>query len=177
MATNSNINRAPESTPTPEKAEKSEQIKDSKEVSGLKESVGGAAVMETVDVGEESAETMGHVSEVLSSTVSEDKRGRGGGKKDDQGFIDPEELRKRLLSKVPPAPEMRRQIEKEIRKEIDYLHRKAMRMLRSTGSVNYFEMNNIVKKIRELKSLLLILVKASVDSLKSLWLRYVHGIM
>ncbi len=179
MSTQNNINKIDEggsilNTPV----ENIEQKADSGEVSSLKENVGGAAVMETVDVGEESAEMMGRVSEVMSENASENQGdSKGGAKKDDGVVIDPEELRKRLLQAMPARMEMRRQIEKEIRKEIDYLHKKAMKMLRSSGEVNYFEMNNIVKKIRELKGILLILVKASMESMKTLWLRFVHGVM
>ncbi len=72
---------------------------------------------------------------------------------------------------------MRKQIESEIKKEIGYLHNKAMKMVKQPGEMNYFEMNNLMRKIRELKGILMMLVKSSVEGLKSLWLRYVHGIM
>ena len=178
MAQNRNLESSKEQASESLKQSTGVENIDTREVNALKENVGGAAVMETVDVGEESAETMGSVSEVLRESAGENGgSSKGAVKSDDTGIIDPEELKRRLLSDIPPAPVMRRQIEREIKKEIDYLHKKAMKMLRSGKEVNYFEMNNIMKKIRELKGLLMTLLKASVDSMKTLWLRFVHGIM
>jgi hypothetical protein len=91
--------------------------------------------------------------------------------------VDPAVIRANLLNNLPSEAVMKKQIEVEIKKEIDYLHKKAMKMFRSPGQVSYFEMNNVLKKIRELKGLLMQLLKASFDGLKTLWLRFVHGIM
>ena len=72
--------------------------------------------------------------------------------------------------------EMKEQVEIEIKKEIKYLRKKAMGLL-GPSNLSPFEMANVVKKIRELRGLLHSLVKASFERLKTLWLRFVHGIM
>jgi hypothetical protein len=153
---------------------KKEELKPSKEVREASD-VGKAAYAEAVGL-DESLETTGKVSEVLSDSTEGDNVSLGGAKPVTTK-IDPAVIKANLLKNLPTETEMKKQIEVEIKKEIEYLHKKAMKMFRSPGQVNYFEMNNVLKKIRELKGLLLALVKASFDGLKTLWLRFVHGIM
>lgn len=125
-------------------------------------------------------ETTGEVSEAGRETKDSSPAGTGtrpaqaqaGGQGHDLAYI-----RQQLLQHLPPEKHMRTEIEKEINKEIRYLHKKAMNMMRKPGKVNFFEMNNVLMKIRELKGVLAKLVKASMEGLKTLWLRYVHGIM
>ena len=170
-------NRAPESF-SPETnspgAKTKEELKPSKEVREASD-VGKAAYAEAVGL-DESLETTGKVSEVLTDSTEGDNASLGGAQKV-AAKIDPATIKANLLKNLPAEDVMKKQIEVEIRKEIDYLHKKAMKMFRSPGSVNYFEMNNVMKKIRELKGLLMQLVRASFDGLKTLWLRFVHGIM
>ncbi len=174
---NTTVNKNRENLPSSheekheKQAEKTQASKEVKEAADF----GKAAYVEAVGL-DESAETMGRVSEVLSGNKDDDKSGGNFTGAKAKAF-DPAQIKAQLLTKMPSEKAMRKQIEKEIRKEIDYLHSKAMKMLRKPGDANYFEMSNILKKIRELKGLLLTLVKASVDSLKTLWLRYVHGVM
>ncbi|MDA1060566.1 MAG: hypothetical protein O3B47_02120 [bacterium] len=137
--------------------------------------VGRGAYAETVGL-DESAETVGRVSEVLTDAKEQDKGGSTASTSGTAQF-DPAQIKKDLLKVLPREKAMRTQIEREIKKEIDYLHKKAIRMLRKPGEVNYFEMSNIMSKIRELRGILLRLAKAATDSLKTLWLRYVHGVM
>ena len=123
----------------------------------------------------ESAETSGKVSETLGDVSDSDL---GGALSGGTGVaIDPAKIRDQLLKNMPKEAVMRKQIEHEIKKEINYLHKKAMKMLRSPGEINYFEMSNMMKKIRELRGILMTLLRASVDTMKTLWLRYVHGVM
>lgn len=152
-----------------------EKQHDSREVREAAD-VGKAAYVEAMGL-DESAETTGRVSEVLARGREDDTGGSLGARTTTGQAFDPAAIKARFLNNLPAEKEMRRQIEKEIRKEIDYLHSKAMKMLRKPGEVNYFEMSNILKKIRELKGILLSLLRASVDSMKTLWLRYVHGVM
>lgn len=135
---------------------------------------GKAAYREAVGL-DESAETSGKVSEILTKMKEEDAAS-GGFAVRTQKFT-AAQIKAQLLKKLPSEKEMRKQIEKEIKKEIDYLHSKAMGMVRRPGEANYFEMSNLMRKIRELKGILCFLVKSSFDSLKTLWLRYVHGVM
>jgi len=165
-----NISSSPEQKFSPRQKE---ELRPSKEVKEAAD-VGKAAYVEAVGL-EESAETTGKVSEVLSDTKDADNAAMAGQKP--IAKVDPATIKANLLKNLPTEAVMKKQIEVEIKKEIEYLHKKAMKMFRSPGSVSYFEMNNVLKKIRELKGLLLQLVKASFDGLKTLWLRFVHGIM
>ena len=146
-----------------ENLEKQEHLKEIDETSAGIENLGL----------DESAESIGHISEEASK--GREKKGAAfSGRK--RKPIDPQDIRNRLLKVMPTEHKMKKTIQREIEAEIDYLHKKAMRMLRNPQKMNYFEMNNIMKKIRELKGILLTLAKASYESLKSLWLRFVHGI-
>lgn len=124
---------------------------------------------------EDGVESIGHVAEGLGE--GKEQKGGGMAASGQTGAQSVQDIREQLLKNLPSEKEMRKQIEKEIKKEIGYLHNKAMKMVKKPGEMNYFEMNNLMRKIRELKGLLLMLVKSSVEGLKSLWLRYVHGIM
>lgn len=175
---NSAKNRVPESfhqgssMPGPER--KAEERINSREVREASD-IGKSAYVEAVGL-DESLETTGKVSEVLNGSAEGQGDGVAMGKKAAQALTIAQ-IRQNLLNSVPSENEMREQIGREIRKEIDYLHSKALKMFRSPGKMSYFEMANLMKKIRELKGILIELVKASIDGLKTLWLRFVHQIM
>ena len=162
------------STPENKQVEKKQEQRESPALREASD-VGKAAYAEALGM-DESAETIGKVSEVLSTTKEGDKGG-GTGSKATNSAVTAAQIKERLLKTMPSEQAMKAQIEREIKNEVNYLHKKAMKMIRSPGSVSYFEMNNLMGKIRELKGLLLTLLKASFDSIKTLWLRYVHGIM
>jgi hypothetical protein len=143
--------------------------KDSREV---KEAASKAkkAVGDIESVGDmEVAEGVGEISEIDSS------RKEGGNQSGTISGMTYAQVRAALLERIPKEPEMRKQIESEIRKEIKYLHGKAMKMVGKKNT--FFELNNVMKKIRELKGILAMIAKASYEALKSLWLRFVHGVM
>lgn len=157
---------------------KTEQLHDSKEIKDASET-GRTAYVEAVGL-EESVETTGKVAEILKEGAAEDKTSQGAKTataQQQRKQFDPAKIRAQLLNSLPNEKVMRSQVEREIKKEIDYLHKKAMKMLRKPGDISYFEMSNIMRKIRELKGILLRLSKIAMESLKTLWLRYVHGLM
>ncbi|MBU1151829.1 hypothetical protein KJ632_03310 [Patescibacteria group bacterium] len=132
-----------------------------------------ADVMSGADLGLESSEKVSEVSTEGREKKSDSAKTDGArGKK-----FDPAVVRAQLLKKMPTVEKMRDQVEAEIKHEIKYLRKKAFRMIRAPHKVSFFELANIVRKIRTLRALLLELVKASFDRLKTLWLRFVHGIM
>ncbi len=134
---------------------------------------------EYIDMGE-SAEVQGEVSEIMKEQSEQKGDGFGGkaGKKvRGARQMTAAQIKAKLLKTAPSQGTMIRQVTREIEKEIKYLNKRASRIIRKPGSVNAFELNNIVKKIRELKSLLISLAKATVDAAKTLWLRFVHGVM
>lgn len=156
----------------------SEQLHDSKEIKDAAET-GRSAYVEAIGLNE-TVETTGRVSEILKEEASEDQSSTSGKTATSQQSrkqFDPAKIRAQLLNNLPSEKAMRSQVEREIKKEIDYLHKKAMKMLRKPGNISYFEMSNLMSKIRELKGILLRLSKVALESLKSLWLRYVHGLM
>lgn len=121
----------------------------------------------------EGAEVMGKVSEGESKVSDRDLGGAVG----DAGGMDPVKRREYLLENMPSEAKMRRAIASEINKEINLLTRDVMRMKRSPHGEDYHRMTNVMAKIRELKGILAGLVKASLETVKTLWLRYVHGVM
>lgn len=145
---------------------------------GIKEASNvGKAAVETVNLIEDVESTIGKVAEVLMSK-KENSGSDGGikGKAVGRRF-NPAQIKSQLLKTIPSEKIMRKEIEREIKKEIKYLHKKAMRMVRTPSGANFFELNNLLGKIRELTGILLKLVKTSLESIKTLWLRYVHGVM
>lgn len=127
-------------------------------------------ISEIVDVG---TEEMGNVSETATEK-SKEKKGGTVAKGDDDDSV--QDLKKELLAKMPTKREMRRQVEDEIKKEIKCLKKEAMKLVKSSKRGSSFELNNVVRKLRRLKLLLNSLFKVSVDRLKALWLRFVHGL-
>ncbi len=132
------------------------------------------AALDTMASIETSESTNDRVSEALSEMKDQDLGGGSGGAK---AQFDPAKIKEELLKKAPNQAVMMKQIEVEIKKEIKYLHRRAMRMITRPGEINYFEMNNMLKKLRELKRILKTLIKASLEGMRTLWLRFVHGVM
>lgn len=133
----------------------------------------GIKAAEFVELGE-SAEVAGEVSEVMKEQ-SEQKGGglSGGGSK----RMTPAQIKAQLLQKAPPREIMAREVKHEIEREIKYLHKRAGKILRGTGAVNAFELNNVVRKIRELRTLLLEMARMTIDALKNLWVRFVKEMM
>ncbi|MBT3704819.1 hypothetical protein HOG17_03495 [Candidatus Peregrinibacteria bacterium] len=133
---------------------------------------------EYVDLGE-SAEVQGEVSEGIREQSEQKGDGvKGSRKKDDRATqMTAAQIKAQLLKSAPSEKVMLRQVKKEIEKEVRYLNKRARKILRKPGSVSAFEVNNVVKKIRELKALLVALSKATADAAKTLWLRFVHGVM
>ncbi len=152
------------STPEGKTPEKSTQ-KESREV---KEAVSaGKEALEAIE-GIESVEATGEVSEVNSSRKDSGKQGMISG-------MTYAQVKAALLNNIPAESKMRMQIKTEIEKEIKYLHKKAMKMVGKRD--NFFELNNVMKKIRELRGILAMLAKAGYEAMKTLWLRFVHGVM
>lgn len=135
--------------------------------SSAQEKLGGVEGNENVEFVD------GEISEVMATT----KEQKGGTFPGSGTAMDPAQIKANLLKSIPSEREMRHMVEKEIKKEIKYLHRKAIRLVSAPGTMSPFEMNNIMKKIRSLRSILKDLAKASVETLKTLWLRFVHGVL
>ena len=148
---------------------------DSDKLYDVKNNMDSSTVTEVIDTGE-SVETNDKIEEVLTDT--KDVKGDGfSTKHSSKKEID--ELKKKLLKDLPPENVMRTQVEREIKSEIAYLRKRALKLIRPPykRNMSYFEMTNLLKKIRDLKGVLFSLVKITTEGLKALWLRFVHGIM
>lgn len=153
-----------------------EQDHDDKEVSRVAEGFAGETRTEVLGL-DESSETNDKVSEVLTTSKDMASSGKSGVAYSSASKKEIEALRAQLLNNLPSEKIMRREVEKEIRKEIKYLRNRAMGLLGPHGGMSFFEMANLLKKIRELKGILCSLMKFSIERLRTLWLRFVHGIM
>ena len=114
---------------------------DDHEVNKTAEGFAGEAKMEALGL-DESAETNDKVSEVLSDT--KDLASTGGQKVyASASKKEIEALRARLLKNLPNEKAMKKQVEKEIRKEIKYLRGRAMNLIRPPyNTMSFFEMSN-----------------------------------
>ncbi len=174
MVTNSRINKSEKrSSLEAQRKRFSQKSETSKEVQQA--AIEKEAYKEAVELGE-SVETTGKVGEVAKAG-GELKGGGAVVTAKATTAIDPDKIKARLLRNIPSEKIMKKQIEREIKKEIEYLHKKAIKLMAVPSGMSFFEMTNLMRKIRELKSLLVALVKASLDSVKTLWLRFVHGVM
>ena len=173
---------------TPKSLEKSDSNPESEKRDSRKEDLSSlpkqpfestaSQTAEYVDLGE-SAEVQGEVSEILKEQSEQKGDSAKGSKRkgDKHAQMTVSQIKAQLLKTAPSEKAMLAQVKKEIEKEVRYLNKRARKIMRKPGNVNAFEMNNIVKKIRELKALLITLSKAAVDAVKTLWLRFVHGVM
>jgi len=127
----------------------------------------------------DAVETSGRVSEALSESGGKRPSSMSSKGAGSSGTGNKRKLSnsKSLLAGAPSVSVMKRQVEREIRHEIDLLHRRAKKLMRSSSPTSFFELATVARKIRSLKKMLSSLVKSSVNKVKTLWLRYVHGIM
>lgn len=172
-----NANKAPEKNSPPERAEIGRSFEDKSAGENLRKSVDTASRVEALG---KLAEGMESVDGKVAEALGEDRSKMGDNKTGGFAYrqkVDPAAIRAQLLQNIPDQKAMMMQVSKEIHKEIKYLHKKAMKMMRTPGEVNYFEMSNLMKKLRELKGILADLFRASLETLKTLWLRFVHGLL
>jgi hypothetical protein len=160
-----------ETAPLTQNAQESSERQDFSEIKETKDRFASS-----VDANLEGSESIENVDGNIVETSGDGKDLKGDAAGTTAATYDPATIKANLLKNIPVPEVMRAQIKKEIEEEIKYLHNKAMKMMKSPN-VNYFEMSNVMKKIRELKTILLNLAKASMENLKNLWLKFVHGIM
>ncbi|MBI5152478.1 hypothetical protein HZA39_03000 [Candidatus Peregrinibacteria bacterium] len=129
------------------------------------ESISG---MEVSEVGEK-------LSEIVRDLPPEEKAAKPIPRKKSTKLT-PQQLKDKLLANLPSEHRMKAEIASEIKREVNNLQSKARNMVYLGGKVNYFELNNILSKIRELTDILSSLIKATFEMIKSLWFRFVHGI-
>ena len=135
-----------------------------------------AEIMKGVEDGLEVSEIARRVSEVVGEKVSEDSLADFVAKAKAKRATT-QDIKAKLLENPPPEETMKAEITREVNNEIKQLEKKANRIRFSAAKANFFELNNIIKKIRELKNILASLVSATYEALKSLWLKFVHGIL
>jgi len=84
-----------------------------------------------------------------------------------------EALKKKLLEIPPERKQMIREIQKHIHREIKVLQKDAHKCEKQG---RFKELNELVRRMRELTDLLSRLARATADVVKNLWLKVVHGI-
>lgn len=172
----SNINTVSAAPSNAERPEMGRKLEDKRSNENLKHSADTASAVDAIGGVVEGVENVdGRVAE----TLGEDQKKMGDSVKGGSApaAIDPAAIRAQILKSMPTEDVMRKQVSHEIKKEIKYLHKKAMKMMRSPAEISYFEMSNLMRKLRELRGLLSALLKASLENIKTLWLRFVHGVM
>ncbi len=144
-------------------AQKMENLEQTSEVAkGVEGTVEGA--MEGLSNGE--------ISEGLSEENKGKQAGAGtftGGSKAAQAL-----LAKQI--KIPSVDVMQQQVEIEIKKQIHVLEKEASKIMMNPAKFSPFTLNGLVSKIRELKDILSMLAYATLETVKSWWLKYVRGI-
>jgi myosin heavy subunit len=150
---------------------KVEKVRDANVVSAAKDALEFSEAVGFVD---------GKVKEVTSK--SKDSKGDGptGGQTTTQ--VDPAQAKAQrvaaLLKKAPKSPKrMISEIVSGIQDEVKALEKKAKKISSNKKNTDYCQLNNTVKEIRTLKGILAQLFKTSLEGLKTLWLRFVHGIV
>ncbi len=118
------------------------------------------------------------VSEKISERASE-KKGFGFAAKKQTGKKGKTiaEIKSELLQSLPKEETMRGQIETELKREMRWLKMRSTMISLGIKKGSAFELNNIAKKLRELSGILSMLAHAAMETLKSLWLRFVHGLI
>lgn len=163
--------RASEKSHGVERKEKADDIKKAEAAADVR--IDGSNILEAVGL-DDRAETTGDVAE--SEASGKDKKGAGAGARH---VVTAEEIAKKreeLLKNLPTKAQLKKDVEKVVEAEIKKLHKKVVVMMRSPSNEDFYEMTNLVQRIRELKGLLFSLMKISFDNLKVLWLKVVHGI-
>lgn len=117
------------------------------------------------------------VSEKISEKPSEKKGFAFGGRRVIKKGKTIAQIKVELLKSLPTEEVMKDQIEAELKKEMRWLKTRSVLISVGLKQGSAFELNNIAKKLRELRNILSILAQAAIDTLKSFWLRFVHGII
>ncbi len=83
-----------------------------------------------------------------------------------------DQLKSKLLAEAPKEVAMRKEVTHELNKEMKVLNKQFNKMKNNVN--NAFELNNIIAKMRELKTLFFQALYASYELLKIMWLKIVH---
>lgn len=137
---------------------------------------------ETVDVSAIQSETAefsegveGVMGKEISETQSEDKSALGDHRaaaSDAQAKI--QDIRAHILNNIPSERVMIREIRKVLHDEMKAV---MIEKKKAEKEKNYFMLNRIIAKLRELTDKLATLKEATVEQLKKIWLKLVHGII
>lgn len=128
------------------------------------------AASDSVDTGSEASEVVDKLPAEASEKSSEDKAvSQGGAKGDDD---DQAAITASLKKKLPPRRVMKRQVHDALVKQENILLKQARKHSRSG---DFFELNNVLQKIREIRLILADLAKATLENIKKLWFKYVKS--
>lgn len=128
-----------------------------------------SSVQETTDVS-------GSIAEVMSDVPAEDMKDSSAQstQQKSQAPLTVEERLKVIEKNMPSRGSMEHEVASKIQNEIRHLEGEVSSLRRKE---QYYLLNNLYLRICELRGILSELAAASFEYLKSLWLRYVHGIV
>ena len=141
---------------------------------GLKSNA--TSVLEGVDGAESAEGGDGKIAEKAHEGVGEHRQSTAGKFQQFQTQMtaaQADALKKKLLEIPPERRQMIREIQKHIHREIKVLQKDAHRCQKQG---KFKELNELVRRMRELTDLLNRLARATADVVKNLWLKVVHGI-
>lgn len=133
---------------------------DQKDLSETKISVGMEAgeIIESVGIG--------------SGKISE-KEKKAQGKYGEKFGTKSSKTIKRQIKAPPSVPKMKSQVKSQLKKEIRHMNKKIKKVMRKGGDFEPYQLNKLVKKLRNLKEILSSLAYATTEMLRDLWIKYV----
>ena len=145
-----------------------------KETSETKEQVEASqeAATDSVDTSTEASEIVDKLPAEASEKSSEDKAVSGGGGEGDYDDNDAQIISELKPREFPPRRVMKQQVHTALVKEENRLLKEARKHSRKG---DYFELNNVVEKIREIRLIIAQLARDTAEVIKNLWMKYVFN--
>ena len=151
-----------------------EEAKNIIETSETKEQVEASqeAATDSVDTSTEASEIVDKLPAEASEKSSEDKAVSGGGGEGDYDDNDAQIISELKPREFPPRRVMKQQVHTALVKEENRLLKEARKHSRKG---DYFELNNVVEKIREIRLIIAQLARDTAEVIKNLWMKYVFN--
>lgn len=83
-------------------------------------------------------------------------------------------IAKRQMATPPSLPKMRSQVKRQLKKDIKQMNKKIKKVMRNRSEFEPWQINNLIKRLRNLKELLSSLAYATTEMVKDLWIKHVR---
>ncbi|MBU1445927.1 hypothetical protein KKD70_01545 [Patescibacteria group bacterium] len=111
--------------------------------------------------------------EMTSGEISEKNRAQkdnyGNGSKNGQKVV-----QSNYELNLPRIKNMKKEVRKELEKEIDFLKKKIDFVMKKNGTIDAHNLNNLMRRLRQLREILSSLAHGAADMVKDLWIKYVR---